>query len=289
MTIRYDFDTTGFEPLNGKNPYALLDQHHDGAYVALQVPDSPLDRAGVWNLQWRRLEWEPSDTVALCWLHEGREAGLIRFLYQHDPRRHSGKVVIASPLQAEHTWSFERWSWPDKQRLRSIRIACPTGWFTNVVESPDQRSVAASWMEQDCAGVELIELDRYGDRQLVGQGLRVDTNWVTCPLFSPDGRLLLVSCGRGDPWWAPPAHDEYTPSPGGTFDFGEVVVYDLKSQTKQEIAVPVTVPQGWLPRQPWSPKDYLLDEGRFVGNREIELELPTGEAVRLQVGGDEAD
>jgi len=226
------------------------------------------------------LEWEPSETVALCWLRGGTEAGLVRYVYRHDPRRH---FVIASPLQSEYTWSFERWSWPDMQLLRTIRIGNSTGWFTNVVESPDGKRAAVLWMEQDSAGVELLELDRYGDRQLVGQGLQLDTNWVVGPVFSPDSRLLLLFCGRGDPWWAPHANGEDTPSPGGTFDFGRVVVYDLRSRERNEIGIPVTVPRGWLPRQPWSHEDYLLEEGRSVSDREIELHVPTNEVVRLEV------
>ena len=240
--IRYDFDPTGFELIRGKQPHALLDRHPDGIFVALQAPDSPLDRAGIWNVETRRLVWEPEETVALCWLRGGMEAGLIRYVYQHDPERHLGKVVIASPLQSEHKWSFERWSWPEKRRLRTIQITSPTGWFSHVVADPAGGTVAALWMEQDCAGVELIELDRYGDLQVVGRGLQVDSNWVTGPVFSPDGQLLLLFCGQGDPWWAPGKYDEDAPSPGGTFDFGEVVVYDLKSLARIVIRIPVTLP-----------------------------------------------
>jgi hypothetical protein len=139
-------------------------------------------------------------------------------------------------------------------------------------------------MEEDCAGVELIELDSYSDRQLVGMGLRVDQNYVTGPVFSPDSRLVLLFCGRGDGWWAPRAHDTHTPSPGGTFSFGGVVVYDLRSVTKTVIPVPVTLPAGWLPRTPWSHEDYFLTKGNFIGPREVELGLPTGETVDIRLG-----
>lgn len=286
MLIRYDFDATGYQPIKGKEPFALLDRHPDGIHVGLQAPDSPLNRAGVWNAGTRRLVWEPNETVALCWLTGGTEAALIRYAYEHEPDLHTGKVVIASPLQSEHSWSLERWSWPDRERKRYIRIASRTGWFDNVAASPNGDVVAALWMEQDCAGVELIQLDRYGDRQLVGRSLEVDTNWVTGPVFSPDGRVLLLFCGRGDSWWAPGSYDEDTPSPGGTFDFGQVVIYDLESQARSARNIPVRVPQGWLPRKPWSHRDFLLDEGRFVNGREIEIQLPTDEVIAVPLGGD---
>lgn len=240
----------------------------------------------MWNTETRRLVWEPSETVALCWLTRGTEAALIRYVYQHLPERHVGKVMIASPLQSEHSWSLERWSWPERGRERHIPIVCRTGWFDNVAASPNGDVVAALWMEQDCAGVELIQLDRYGDRHLVDGSLEVDTNWVTGPVFSPDGRLLLLFCGRGDSWWAPGTSDEDTPSPGGTFDFGRVVIYDLKSQATSAIPIPVSVPHGWLPRTPWSHRDFLLGEGKFLNNREIELQLPTDEAVAVRLSAD---
>lgn len=55
--MRYDYDTSGFEPIAGRKPSALIDPHPDGRHVALQAQDSPLNRAGVWDAETGRLVW----------------------------------------------------------------------------------------------------------------------------------------------------------------------------------------------------------------------------------------
>jgi hypothetical protein len=275
--MRFDTDLSRYEPLGDAKPVALISSHPSGQYVALQVPGMPLNRAAVWETATGRLVWAPPDTVALSWMPDGREMILIRYRYQ---RADDHPAMIVTPLQQEYSWSLERRSWPERNRLR----ACPlerllVGWFDDVVLSPRGDLAAVYWLEQSCAGVDLVALGEVDDKQLEDGSCSVGTNWVTGPLFSPDGRYLLLATGPGSLWWAPAAdEDPDMPSPGGRFRVGDLVVFNVDTREQQAVVhVHTDLPVGWLPESPESPETELLELAEFVTDSDFRLKLPTGD------------
>jgi hypothetical protein len=74
-----------------------------------------------------------------------------------------------------------------------------------------------------------------------------------------------------------------TPSEGGSFTAGSVVIGDLDLRAYREIAVTVTVPQGWLPDNPGDITNELLGCPTFIDDSTVTLELPTGDVWRFSV------
>jgi hypothetical protein len=273
--MRFDIDLSRYERLGGARPTALISSHPDEQYVALHVSGSPLNRAGIWEVATGRLVWEPSDTVALSWMPDGGEMLLIRDLYQRAPDH---PAMIVSALQQEYAWSLERRSWPERNRLRTCPLQLSTGWFDDVVVSPRGDLAAAYWQEQDCAGFELVALGAVEDRQLEDGSCSVETNWATGPVFSPDGRYLLPATGPGSLRWAPAAdEDPNTPSPGGRFRVGDLLVYNVDTRERQVLHVHADIPAGWLPDEPESGEAELLQLTEFVTDTTFRVKLPSGD------------
>jgi hypothetical protein len=153
----------------------------------------------------------------------------------------------------------------------------PTGWFADLAVAPSGHLVALSWQEQDCAGFELVDRGPAGDRQLVGAGGRVASNWATGPVFSPDGRFVLMTEGPGPCWWTESPGDCEAEAPGGVMQAGEVVVFDLSGGPEHRLAVEVEVEAGWSATDPDSGESALLGEPQFLNEAEFTLRLPTGE------------
>jgi hypothetical protein len=271
--LRLDYDTSQFDLIAGRRAGALLDAHPDGRHVALQAGDSPLNRAGVWDASTGRLVWEPEHTVAMSWLPNGREVLLVHDIYE---RAADHPPTIVTELQSETIWVLERRRWPERALVRSCTLSLPTGWFDDLVVSPRGDLAAVYWQEQHCAGCELVVLGRDEDRQLEGTGIEAETNWVLGPVFSPDGRYILLSCGPGLCWWADDAVLPDTPSAGGRFRVGEVLVYDAVAGDQRAISVEVDVPPGWMPDHPEGDAASTLGAPEFSTTTEFSILLPTG-------------
>ena len=139
------------------------------------APDDEGSLAGVWDEQTGMLVWAPR-AVAICWLRGGRE------------------VAVATE---QYATEFERWSWPERERLSSCEVAHREGWADFVTVSPTDELAVVRWIDQTEAGFELVEIHPDGDRQLKRKGYRTgESNLIEGPVFSPSGRFLALSEGH---------------------------------------------------------------------------------------------
>ena len=268
--LRYLAARDTYEPLNGRRPAFVLDEHPDGAHVALMVVDSPYNRAAVWDRRARRAAWAPEATQALCWLPGGKEVVLVR-----DGLRGPGR---------QPRFVFERRSWPGVELLS----ACPVesdeaNWCAGMAASPRGSLVAVAWLEQHVGGFELIAIRPDGDRQIPGAGYAVEPNAISDPVFSPDGRYLVLGCGRLG-WWNRD-EDPDLPSPGGRFLVGHVLTRDLDAGLWREIPIEEEVPAGWLPDAAGGEAaiDRPIGDPRFESLTDFTVRLATGRVRRVSV------
>jgi hypothetical protein len=258
-----------YEPVAGTHPSAVLDVHPDGRHVALQAPTSTHETAAVWDRQTGRLVWAPEDTQALCWLPGGAQLAVLQGGHALDER-------------------LSRYRWPGRQHLRSCPIRYDGGWTLEVVASPRGDLVAFLWMEQHKGGVGLIRLGADHDQQLDEAGYEREPNHLSSPVFSPDGRSLVLSCGD-QTWWNDAGWAE-TPAPGGRRRMGVVMVQDVETGARREFPVEVEVPVGWLPPEDDPPPEthdlQPIGAARFESDAAFSVPLITGGRRRFSLSGD---
>jgi hypothetical protein len=234
----------------------VLSEHPDGVHVACMAIASPYNRGAVWNRATGEVVWAPPVTQSLCWLPGGREIVLVR---DGDAAPFDESAAVGWPARGpspawRRSFLVERRTWPQ----RAFVNVCPVdsedaNWNGGVVASPRGDLVAVVWFEQHVAGFELVAIRPGGDRQVAGGGYAVEPNCISAPVFSPDGRFLVLGCGRFA-WWND--GDEYgddnleRPSPGGLYRLGHLLVRDLDAGTQRELPVEDDVPAGWLPPEP---------------------------------------
>lgn len=289
-----------FERFTSEPPYAVLDRHPGGAYVALVAP-VPWDgrsaaHAAVWATDSGRVVWRPEGLLALCWLPGGREMLVVRD--RGVPKPHLAGVGFFRGERPERAWhmrTIERTTWPDdptREEPRALDAApMPTvaGEVMDIVPSPTDSLAAVVWLDQTEAGIELVSwadgspLSHLPHRGYFGG----HSNVMNTPTFSPDGRYLTLVY-EAFAWWSGDAEDPEEPSPGGTFPCGRVVMGDVMQGNYAEYPVRVTVPEGWVP-EGWTPDDPLQAEGEFLSRAEftdaetLTVRLATGEARRFHV------
>jgi hypothetical protein len=255
-----------YEPVDGTHPSAVLDVHPDGRHIALQAPTSTYETGGVWDRQTGRLVWTPEDTQALCWLPGGAQLVALQGGHALDER-------------------LSRYGWPGRQRLRSCSIRYDGSWTLEVVASPRGDLVAFLWMEQHKGGVGLVRLGPDRDQQLEAAGYEREPNHLSRPVFSPDGRFLVLSCGD-QTWWNDVGWAE-TPAPGGRRRMGIVMVQDLDAGTRRELPVEVDVPAGWLPPEDDPPPEthdlQPIGAARFESDSAFSVPLITGGRRRFSL------
>lgn len=270
-----DMSFDAFDPLHDARPFAVLDRHPDGRSIALQAYAAAAHgpRAAVWDTTSGQVIWEPPETSALCWFAQGRRVLLVRASYQRDPHH---PPRIATPLQREVTYSIERQTWPQHEPLRRCVIKPPEGWIDRVVVSPQEDVAAVRWLEQDAAGFLLIGLGPDEDRPWPHAGYRTaPDNLVRGPVFSPDGRYLVLTCGRSF-WWSPNSSDPLQPAVGGRYTLGHIAIYDIAENSVRGIPVEDKVRPGWLPPYPQDMAYELLGTPRFADDKAFSVTLPTG-------------
>jgi hypothetical protein len=169
--------------------------------------------------------------------------------------------------------------------LGECPIEFPTGWARELAGSPVGGLATVTWLEQDCAGIEVVRLGTDdGDYQIVGTARHgsayfVKPNLIQGPVFSPDGRLAAAACSRWS-WWAP-GGDPETPSPGGRLKAGHLAVLDTATMSVSEHDVVTSVPAGWLPP---SSDDEMMGEPEFADARTVRVSLPTGDVMAFDLG-----
>lgn len=256
------------ESIDGERPVLYTSSHPKEPLVALRTQGKK-ERAGVWALKIGKLVWAPEGVRALCWNRAGSEAYVIQSY---------GK----SPYQP---WFFERFSWPERSKIGSCEVESPTGWIDGVVASPVEDLAVFTWTEQGCAGFEFVDFRMGEPRQVRGSGYSDTPNTQDGPVFSPDGRWLVASCGN-DFWWG---GDPETPSPGGRFVCGKLVIADLhEGDLKKRFRVfplEVEVPTGWRTQDPNDITCEIPLEPTFLDAQTFSIILPTGEKRVYDIQG----
>jgi hypothetical protein len=259
-----------YERLGGARPSFVLDEHPDGVHLALMAIDSPYNRAAIWDRRTRSVVWQLERTQAICWLPGGAELFLVR-----DP-----EVQTAWNAQ----FVGERRAWPTSELVCQCPLAGEwLNWCGGVMASPRGDLVAVVWLEQHIGGFELVAIRPEGDEQIAGAGYATEPNGISDPVFSPDGRYLVMGCGRYACW--NPEEDPELPSTGGTFRVGHLLIRDLDTGFQREVPIEETFAPGWQP--PADAGDSVVDapvgDPRFETLRECSVPILTGRRVIFRV------
>lgn len=303
-----DFDTSGFEPLHGERFFWFLDRHPDDRHIALQVIASlhtSAERAGVWDRYTGRLVWTPEGVSALAWLHGGEQVALV---YEEYHRAPDHPAIIGSPLQREFTHTFVLATWPERDFIDSCGLHFPMGWPTDLVISPREDLAIVKWRDQEESGLEFVALGENGPQQIErtglphlgrlghvrgdgGGGFPLNTSFTFHPVFSPDGRYIVMAWQDDGDWWSPDIQDRGNAftvadliSPGGEFAMGTISIINWDERTHRAIPLVERLPPGWRP----APRDdgadgLLIEPPVFADAEQFTLALPTGKIRAFSV------
>lgn len=249
MPVTWLDETSPFlkwEPLLGKQPCAELSRHPAEPEVVLRVQvwiQTSVERAAVWNSETRRLLWAPEQVNAMSWTPSGELILAVR--EHHKPGPHD-RGISTTPFQSEFLHFCDLYEWPSRALVGSTELTFPTGWLTDIVPSPTETIACYVWMDQTEAGIEFLSWNAGGIVQLEDRGYYGSSNLVEGPVFSPDGRFVVLSYGE-DVWWS---DDREEPSAGGPRKAGWVTIVNVKTGEQREIDVVVQVEPGWKPADP---------------------------------------
>jgi hypothetical protein len=247
-------------------------------------------RSAIWDKTTGKLVWAPEDTIALTWLSDGREVGLIREHYRYRPELHG---IVGSAFQSEFTHTWERRAWPEETLLSSCPIKFPMGWPTGLVVSPRSDIAIVQWFDQGESGLEFIAITQKGDQQILktgfpllddlsrgsirpdGNGFPLPSNLATEPVFSPDGRFILIGWQDWWEWWNE-EHEDEIPASGGLYHIGALAVLGWDARTTRVIPLTEELPAGWLPPPATDERERLLRNLCFRDATHFQVTLPTG-------------
>ncbi|MDQ6944754.1 MAG: hypothetical protein M3256_00480 [Actinomycetota bacterium] len=269
-------ESNRYSKIHGQRPGTVLDRHRDGRHIALQALDVPLDRAGIWDTQSRKLVWEPKDTVALGWTPSGDQIVAVTHRYRGSARQ--PRQFLAVP-GSEVGYEVRLASWPSREPLASCELHLVKGWVDWVGASPAGNRAAVRWINEDSGGFILVEISRTATKQLNGAEYHTTPNNISVPVFAPDGRSIVLACGRSD-WWTT---EEQEPLEGTTHEVGHIAVYEMDFGPVREERVRVNIPSGWTPADPESPEAQLLGDPRFIGATTFAIGLPDGEERSFEI------
>jgi len=229
-------ESSRYSKIHGQRPGTVLDRHRDGRHIALQALDVPLDRAGIWDTQSRKLVWEPKDTVALGWTSGGDQIVAVTHGYRGSARHPRQFLTIP---ESEIGYELRLTSWPDREPLASCELHLAKGWLDWVGASPAGNRAAVRWISEDGGGFILVEIHRAANKQLDGAAYHTSPNNISVPVFAPDGRNIVLACGRSD-WWTT---EEQEPLEAATHVVGHIAVYEMDFGPVREERVRVTIPE----------------------------------------------
>lgn len=253
-----------FEKLPGGVPYRLLGSHPDGNYVAMQAKAHPSGRSAVWDRETKRIAWRPERAIALAWLRNGTQIGVLR-------------ETSNSPYE------FALYSWPEAQLLQSCPVSPPPGWgeMLDLVISPQNDLALCHWIDQSEAGFEFIDIASQGISQdSQARYFLEGTNDVTRAAFSPDGQLWVFGYKMYEIWWVPDPENIETydqPARGGKYPLGVLQVFRGKQPLARTIPLLATLPAGWLPADPDAEEVLSIGDPVFLDARHVQVRLPSGE------------
>jgi hypothetical protein len=267
-----------YESLQGLKPEGLLDVHPTQPLGILQTWGAQ-ELAGVWDRETGKLVWAADGAKVACWAANGNEILLVKSERREAARR---PKQIVTPLQSEISYSFERRAWPSTELICMCDLRPPTGWISYVTSSPIDQLAAYQWLEQDCAGFEFVIFDDSHAGEVAGAGYRSELSAISGPVFSPDGKHVVVGLANGLGWWS----DEGDPdleSPGGLFSIGKLVIYNIAAQHTKEVAVEVRLEQGWKPHDTEAPEAEYFRQIGFSDPVHFSALLPTGERRPFEI------
>jgi hypothetical protein len=300
MARTQPLDLSQFERLHGEKPLKVLDRHPDGRYVALQVIallHTTAERAAVWDLETKRIVWAPEGVSAIAWLPGGDRVALINEQYQPAPDH---PAIIVSPLQSEFTYSFMIASWPEHKPQTHCLLKLPTGWPIDLAVSPRGDLAAVVWQDQGEAGLEFVAFEGDTPRQIAETGLPqvgslggflnfggfpLKTQLVFHPVFSPDGRYILVPWQANEDWWDIAMPNGMKASDTSReFQIGTISILDWDERTHQAIPLIERIPAGWISEARDDGWYFLLIEPPvFLDAERFTITLPTGAVRKFSV------
>jgi hypothetical protein len=175
----------------------------------------------------------------MTWLRQGQEIGLIGETFTPDPHK---PAVIGSHLQSEFGYWFERWSWPDRQRISHCSIGMRTGWPTALLETPDPHLAFFEWYDQGEAGYEGIMLDNFqGDTQDPQESYEIGV-----PLIGHHGQLVFSADARYlVRWHSLSFADNATCTWERTLLVAYLTIIDRRIPSVRDVPIYRTLSPGW--------------------------------------------
>jgi hypothetical protein len=215
-------------------------------------------RPAIWDSTTGKLLWVPDHATDLGWSPDGQSVYVLR-----------------------HGRRLARYTWPDLQLAEEIDAGgsdglaiCPTGDRAAVIfiQSPE-------WFYS------LITLRPAVARSQASY--QIDGYLMDGPVFSPDGRHVVVVSSPRYLWWtdAEDPEDWLQPSSGGLHEVGWIHVHDLEAERRTTHTLVMDLPAGWTPEAragdadewPWT----VLWGPEFTSPDTFRVWLPGGNPVDL--------
>ncbi len=244
-------DFRSFEAFEGEKPDRLLNKHPDGTHVALQITIGDVYPAAIWSTETKRLVWSPEEAYGLSWLREGTQIAVLQYPFPGEDCR------------------FVLYSWPQCHILQQCSLRIP-GYLFDLIVSPTNDLAVCQWLDQCEFGFEFITLHDRSVVHLSQHGyFNGTTNFITRPVFQPEGYLWVCAYENNHDWWIDEddlQYGKYSAKEGKREQLGALMVFH-QAQLLGEIPLIATVPAGYRPPS-------LLAPGFFSQETKIPASSP---------------
>ncbi|HEX8032782.1 MAG TPA: hypothetical protein VF510_02995 [Ktedonobacterales bacterium] len=262
--------------------------HHPREAVAITGTVWPSSE----HLQWVENEdgrkiWDPGDAMAMVWLTDGHQVGLLSgapFSYKEQVDQH---VV------------FERRSWPERTLITQLQLPGWSGKLVDIAMAPAGDAVIVTWDAydwnrkgwSDASSMRLhrIQLDPLNKQDRVTARTAMSrTSEITAQ--SPSGRWLLCLEPVGMRW---PAHEAEC-SWRRRAIVGIASLYDWHTQQARDLALCEDFSADWMPpdlehlRSPLLPWYYstaiaLIEDASFPDDQHLSVRFATKRTVTIPI------